>query len=52
MCPAVLDDVRRHLQGVKNKSWASAWFGASKDSTSDAAARSQDLLDDGFGHPA
>jgi hypothetical protein len=50
--PAVLDDVRRHLRAVKNKSWHPAWFGAGQGSAPDLAARSEDLLDDGFGRPA
>ena len=50
--PAVLDDVRRHLRAVKNKAWPPAWFGAGQGSASDVAARSEDMLDDGFGRPA
>ena len=50
--PAVLDDVRHHLHAVKNKSWPPAWFAAGQGSASDVAARSEDLLDDGFGRPA
>jgi hypothetical protein len=49
--PAVLDDVRRHLRAVKSKPWPPAWFGAGQGSTSDVAARAEDLLD-GFGRPA
>jgi hypothetical protein len=50
--PAVLDDVRRHLRAVTNESWPPAWFGVGQGSTSDVAARSEDMLDDGFGRPA
>jgi hypothetical protein len=50
--PAVLDDVRRHLRAVQNKSWPPAWFGAGQGSASDVAAQSEDMLDDGFGRPA
>jgi hypothetical protein len=49
---AVLDDVRRHLRAVKDKSWPPAWFGAGQGSASDVAARSEELLDDGFGRLA
>jgi hypothetical protein len=49
--PAVLDDVRRHLRAVKDRSWPPAWFGAGEGRT-DMAARSEDLLEDGFGRPA
>ena len=50
-CPAVLDDVRRHLRGVK-QILAFGLVRRQLGRTSDATARSQDLLDDGFGHPA
>jgi hypothetical protein len=50
--PAVLDDVRRHLRAVKDRSWPPAWFGAGEGRTDDVAARSEDLLEDGFGRPA
>jgi hypothetical protein len=49
--PAVLDDVRRHLQLVKERPWPPAWFGAGEGSTDDVAARSEDLVGDGFGQP-
>ena len=41
--PAVLDDVRRHLRAVKDRSWPPAWFGAGEGRTDDVAARSEDL---------
>jgi hypothetical protein len=50
--PAVLDDVRRHLRVVKDRSWPPAWFGAGEGRRDDVAARSEDLLEDGFGRPA
>jgi len=50
--PAVLDDVRRHLRAVDDRPWPPAWFGAAEGRTDDAAARSADLLEDGFGRPA
>ena len=48
--PAVLDDVRRHLRSVRERPWPPAWFGAGEGSDDDVAARSEDLLMDGFGH--
>jgi hypothetical protein len=50
--PAVLDDVRRHLRAVKNRSWPPAWFAAGQGRSTDVATRSEDLLEDGFGRPA
>lgn len=50
--PAVLDDVRRHLTVVKGRSWPPAWFGAEESQTTDVAARSEELLDEGFGRSA
>jgi hypothetical protein len=50
--PAVLDDVRRHLRAVRDRSWPPAWFGAGEGRTTDVAARSEDLLTDGFGRLA
>jgi hypothetical protein len=44
--------MRRHLRAVKDKPWPSAWFGDGQGSTHDIAARSEDLLDDGWGCPA
>ena len=50
--PAVLDDVRRHLRAVRDRSWPPAWFGAAKSQTTDVSARSEDLLGEGFGRLA
>ncbi len=50
--PAVLDDVRRHLRAVRNRPWPPPWFGAGKGRTTNVAARSEDLLREGFGRPA
>src|SRR5258707_14750701 len=47
--PVVLDDVRRHLRAVREGGWPPAWFGAGRGRTSDVAARSEELLEDGFG---
>ena len=49
--PALLDSVRRHLRAVNNaRLWLCSALVRSVPPTQ--AARSQDLLDDGFGHPA
>lgn len=50
--PAVLDDVRRHLRAVNNRTWPPAWFAAGTGRTPDVAARSEELLEDGFGRQA
>ena len=50
--PAVLDDVRRHLRAVEDRPWPPAWFGAGEGQTDDVAARSEDVLKDGFGRSA
>ena len=47
--PVVLDDVRRHLRVVRGRSWPPSWFGAGRSRTSDVAARSEELLAEGFG---
>jgi len=46
--PAVLDDVRRHLRTVSERPWPPAWFGAGEGSAENIAARSEDLLGNGF----
>jgi hypothetical protein len=50
--PAVLDDVRRYLRAVQSRAWPPAWFGAGEGRTTDVAARSEELLEEGFGRPA
>ena len=50
--PAVLDDVRRHLRSVRERPWPPPWSGAEEGTADDIAARSEDLLGDGFGHSA
>lgn len=50
--PVVLDDVRRHLSAVREREWPPTWFGAGRGSASDIAARSEELLEDGFGRSA
>jgi hypothetical protein len=50
--PAVLDDVRRHLRAASERPLPPAWFGAGEGSADDIAARSENLLRDGFGRSA
>jgi hypothetical protein len=50
--PIVLDDVRRHLRLAQERSWPPAWFGAAEARATDAAARSEELLAEGFGRSA
>jgi hypothetical protein len=39
-------------QSAKGARWPPAWFGAGRGRTSDVAARSEELLEDGFGRSA
>jgi alkanesulfonate monooxygenase SsuD/methylene tetrahydromethanopterin reductase-like flavin-dependent oxidoreductase (luciferase family) len=50
--PVVLDYVRRRLRAARDKSWPPVWFGAGQSQSADVAARSEDLLGDGFGRSA
>ncbi len=50
--PIVLDDVRRHLRLVHERPWPPAWFGAAEGRATDTAARSEELLAEGFGYSA
>lgn len=50
--PAVLAVTRRHLQSAPQRRWPPAFFGAGQSRRSDTAARSEELLDEGFGRPA
>jgi hypothetical protein len=50
--PVVLEDLRRHLRAVRDRPWPPAWFGAGEGRTTDVAARSEELLGNGFGRPA
>jgi len=49
--PTVLADVRRHLESTGQRSWPPAFFGAGRANRSDVAARSEELLGEGFGRP-
>jgi alkanesulfonate monooxygenase SsuD/methylene tetrahydromethanopterin reductase-like flavin-dependent oxidoreductase (luciferase family) len=46
--PLALADVRRHLRPVRSP-WPPAWFGIAEGDGTDVAARSEDLLQEGFG---
>lgn len=48
--PAALEDVRRHLAATNgSRPWPPAWFGSGTAARDDVAARSEELLADGFG---
>jgi hypothetical protein len=46
---AALADVKRHHHPAGDRPWPPAWFGAATATTTDTAARADDLLADGFG---
>jgi len=46
---AVLGAVRSRLHTGSNRPWPPAWFGAAQGRTMDAAARSGEMLREGFG---
>jgi hypothetical protein len=48
--PAVLDDVRRRVRVVGDKSWSPAWFAAGQDPRLGGPV--EGVLGDGFGRPA
>ena len=50
--PIVLDEVHRHHRVVRGQSWPPVWFSSAEGSTDDVAARSDELLSDGFGRSA
>lgn len=50
--PIVLNDVRRHLRVVRGQAWPPAWLSSAEGSTDDVAARSDELLREGFGRSA
>jgi hypothetical protein len=47
--PAVLGALWPRLRAGKNQAWPPAWFGAAQGHTSDAAARTEERLQDRFG---
>jgi hypothetical protein len=50
--PAVLAEARQRLAPVLERPWPPAFFGAGRVGRGDVAARSEELLDEGFGRPA
>lgn len=50
--PTVLADVRRHVHPTQDRVWPPAFFGAGRASRGDIAARSEEILGEGFGRPA
>lgn len=50
--PAALADLRRHLRSADDRAWPPAFFGAGRAGRSDVAARSEEILGEGFGRPA
>ena len=46
--PLALADVRRHLRPAMS-SWPPAWFGIAEGDGTNVGARSEDLLQEGFG---
>lgn len=49
---AVLAEARRRLGGARERSWPPSFFGAGRASRSNVAARSEELLGEGFGRQA
>lgn len=50
--PAALADARRHLASESELPWPLAFFAAGRAGRNDVAARSGELLDEGFGRQA
>lgn len=50
--PAALEDVRRHVSAASERRWLPAFFGAGRAERGDVAARSEEILGEGFGRPA
>ena len=50
--PAVLAEARRHARADDERSWPPAFFGAGRSGRCDVAARSEEILGEGFGHSA
>jgi hypothetical protein len=50
--PGALADVRRRLRVASGRAWPPAFFGAGRAVRSDVAARSEEILSEGFGRPA
>jgi hypothetical protein len=50
--PAAVAELRLRAARPADRPWPPAWFGAAAASRNDTAARSEDLLSDGFGRSA
>jgi len=49
--PAAIADLRLRRASPADRPWPPVWFGAASGSRTDVAARSEELLEDGFGRP-
>jgi hypothetical protein len=47
--PVVLDDIRRHLRLIEDRSWPPAFFASAPGDGTSIAERADDLLREGFG---
>lgn len=47
--PAVLAEVRPHVDGAAPRPWPPSWFGSVSGTAPDTAARVDELLAEGFG---
>jgi hypothetical protein len=50
--PAVVADLRLRRASAVDRPWPPSWFGAASGGRTDTAARSDELLEDGFGRSA
>ena len=50
--PAAVADLRLRLAPSDERAWPPVWFGAASGRRTDTAARSEELLADGFGRSA
>jgi hypothetical protein len=50
--PAALAEVRRHMSSAGERRWPPAFFGAGRAERGAVAARSEEILGEGFGRPA
>jgi hypothetical protein len=47
--PQALAEIRRHLRPAAGRRWPPAWFGIATGDGTAVGARSEELLDEGFG---
>lgn len=50
--PAAVADLRLRAVPAAERAWPPPWFGAASGCRTDTAARSEELLEDGFGRSA